>query len=476
MKCHRLAGVWLLCLLTAGLPPTPAAAGQAVPGADPASADSVPLFRVFLKDGSSLVSYGELARVDDRVVFSMPTSASALAPQLQLINIPSADVDWQRTVNYAEAVRGKRYLATRAESDYALLTDELAQALNDLSLTDNAGQRLAIVEKARKTLADWPSSHYNYKRDEIQQMLGTLDEAIADLRAASGSSTFDLTFVAAGEAPPTLESILPNPDARETIEQTLRAARLTTSPAERVSLLTVAMNALDAEAMNLPVEWAATTRADVAAQIARELETDRKYQALSARMLRLATARAGMADVRGVQRVLASLSANDQLLGSSRPDVVASTTAAVEEQLDVARRLRLERDRWALRAPDLRAYRTSMTASLEALQRMVPLLEDIKLLAGSGPDALGAILRATARVQKALGAIQPPSELRDVHNLFVSAVQLADNAAKIRRQAAVDGSMSRAWDASSAAAGALMLVARARTDMQLALRPPQASR
>jgi hypothetical protein len=33
--------------------------------------------------------------------------------------------------------------------------------------------------------------------------------------------------------------------------------------------------------------------------------------------------------------------------------------------------------------------------------------------------------------------------------------------------------MTRAWDASSAAAGALMLGARARTDIQSLLKPPQ---
>ena len=45
------------------------------------------LFRVFLQEGTSLVSYGEVARVGDRVVFSMPTSASPTAPDLQLVNI-----------------------------------------------------------------------------------------------------------------------------------------------------------------------------------------------------------------------------------------------------------------------------------------------------------------------------------------------------------------------------------------------------
>ena len=36
--------------------------------------DDPTVFRVFLKDGLSLVSYGEFARVNDRIVFSMPTS------------------------------------------------------------------------------------------------------------------------------------------------------------------------------------------------------------------------------------------------------------------------------------------------------------------------------------------------------------------------------------------------------------------
>ena len=41
------------------------------------AADDATLLRVFLNDGTSLVSYGELARVGDRVVFSMPTDGDA---------------------------------------------------------------------------------------------------------------------------------------------------------------------------------------------------------------------------------------------------------------------------------------------------------------------------------------------------------------------------------------------------------------
>ena len=476
MKWHRTAGILIVCLFTVEPAPVGAAGAQATAPAVATGSDSAPLFRVFLTDGTSLVSYGELARLDDQVVFSMPTSASAEAPQLQLINIPSDRVDWPRTVSYAEGVRATRYLSTRAQADYDLLTADIAQVLNDVGQTDDPARRLAIVEQARKRLADWPSAHYNFKRDEIQQMLGTLDEAIADLKAAAGASTFDLTFVAAAAEPAPTEPMLPAPGARETIEQTLRAAQLTASPAERMSLLTMAANALDADAATLPAEWAASTRAAVAAQLGREVETDRQYQALSARMLRFATQRAATADVRGVQRVFASIRANDARLGGLRPDVVASMTAAVEARLDEARRLRLARDSWALRAPELRAYREKLTTSLTRLQRMVPLLEDIKALAGSGPTALGSILRWAGQIRRTLATIVPPAELSDAHNLLVSAVQLADSAARIRREAAIKGNMTRAWDASSAAAGALMLVERGRTEVQLALRPPQLAR
>jgi hypothetical protein len=177
-----------------------------------------------------------------------------------------------------------------------------------------------------------------------------------------------------------------------------------------------------------------------------------------------------------VQRVLDQVKTGDPGLGSLRPDAVAAILGEVEGQLDAARRLRLERDRWALRAPVLRAYSASVSLSLERLRSLTPLLEDIKTLAGSGPDAIGTILRRAEQIQTALGKLQPPDELRDVHALIASAAQLADNAAKIRREAAISGSIQRAWDASSAAAGALMLSARARTDIQAVLHPPQLPR
>ena len=118
---------------------------------------AAPLFRVFLKDGTSLVSYGELARVEDRVVFSMPTSASPDNPQLHLVDI----VGRARGLGADDQLRGIGAVG-------ALPGDTGRERLRDADGRDRAGaqrrrtddrprRRLAIVERARKTLADWPA-------------------------------------------------------------------------------------------------------------------------------------------------------------------------------------------------------------------------------------------------------------------------------------------------------------------------------
>lgn len=433
--------------------------------------DDSAFLRIFLKDGSSLVSYGELARLEDRAVFSMPTSASTVNPQLHLVTLPADRVDWDRTSRYAESARASRYLATRAEQDYAALSDEVAQALSDVSSAQDAAARLAIVERARRTLAGWPPKHYNYRQNDVRQMLGILDEAIADLRAAAGLRRFDLAFVAAVEPLEAREPLLPPPTPREAIEQALLAASLTPSSVERVSLLSTVVGSLDREA-DLEAGWAWTMRTAVKTMIDTELAVDRLYQNLTYRHLAYATQRARAADVRGIQQLIAQISRDDERFGRRRPEAVAALLGAVQEQLDAAQRLRLARDRWLLKSADYRKYSTAVTPYLRRLEGLRPALEDIKSLAGSTPAALSRIQASSSEILSAVAAIPAPEDLRAAHALLVSAAQLADSAARIRREAAMSGDIARAWDASSAAAGAMMLTTRAATDIQAMLKPP----
>lgn len=470
----RRSFVALLTIALVGAPCYTAAGPAEVALAE--EPDEAPLFRVFLKDGGSLASYGEFARVGDRVVFSMPTSASPDNPQLQLVNISADRVDWQQTEDYTDSARAKRYLATQAERDYALLTSEIAQALNDVALTGDAATRLAIVGRARKTLAEWPPSHFSYKQDDVRQMLGMLDEALADLRAATGAASFDLSFVAGVPAPKPLVPLLPAPTPKEAIEQTLAAARLAESAVERVSLLTVAVNALDRDIEVLPAEWIGRIKTSALADLAHEVQIDRAYQSLGSRMLKLATRHAEAADVRGVASLLSQIRVRDAAMGAARPDAVNALVAEVEARLDSARRLRLARDHWALRLPVIRRYRALIDSTLQGLTGLKQPLEDIKSLAGSGNGALAAARRSAAEILRTATNIVPPEECRGAHGLLVSAAQLAQSAALIRIEAVRASDMTRAWNASSAAAGALMLSVRAESEIQAVLRLPQLPR
>jgi hypothetical protein len=436
------------------------------------AADDVTLLRVFLADGTALASYGEPARIGDRVVFSMLTG-TAPDPQLQLVNLPVARVDWARTSRYTHAARAARYFETSAEADFAALSSRMTQALNQLMETDDAERRLAIAQNARKMLASWPNDHYNYRLDEVREMLSLLDEAIADLRAAAGEGRFDLSLTAFADPAETAESLAAPPGPREAIEQLLAAASVTDIASDRTALLGAALASLDRDANSLPAEWVATTRTATQGRFDAERKVDRAYQSMTVRIVALADRHARAADVRSLTRLMDRVHADDRALGKTRPDVVGALVAAVEARLDAARRLRLARDRWALRQADFRQYRLAMDGPLDVFATLTPSLEEIKLLAGSSPTTLDSLQSAVSNILRSAGAIVPPVEFRAAHALLVSAVQMAGNAARIRYEATLAGDISRAWDASSAAAGALMLGARAREDMQTLLLRPQ---
>src|SRR5258707_13674924 len=90
--------------------------------------DSSAFLRVFLTDGTAVVSFGEPARVGERVVFSMPTAVGP-SPTLHLVDLPSARVDWDRTSRYAATARATRYLDSQGALDYPALSNEGAATL-----------------------------------------------------------------------------------------------------------------------------------------------------------------------------------------------------------------------------------------------------------------------------------------------------------------------------------------------------------
>ena len=321
-------------------------------GAPALAQSDVPLLRVFLTDGTSLTSYGEWVRLDDKVVFSLPLS-TASSPDLQLVTLAAARVDWAKTERYAESARAVHYASTRAEDDYAQFSNQVAAVLTGVAREPDPARRLALAESARAALADWPRQHHGYRAVDVQQMLSLLDEVVSDLRAAAGQDRFSLNLVSTTPAPP-METLLPAPTPEQLAKELLAASTLAESPSDRMTLLERVVSMIDRAADLLPEAWAARVRTSALGSISSERAVDTAYGKLATATLDKAAARARAADVRGLERLRADTLKADQKLGSRRPAELAAVLAAIDAGAESARRLRLARDQWKLLAP---AYR-----------------------------------------------------------------------------------------------------------------------
>ena len=461
MTRHECPAAWLVVVM---LLCTPASA-------DAERADAV-LYRIFLADGSTLVSYGEHSRVGDQVIFSLPVSADLIDPRLHLVSIPMARIDWTQTERYAESARYAHYAATRGESDFVVMSADVARALNDIALTADPVVQLNIAERARATLMAWPREHYGYRANDVLQIVALLDEAISEIRVAAGEQRFNLSFVAMAEPPPSMP-LMPEPTLQETIAQVLGASRLTEVPAEQLSLLRSVVGLLQEGAALLPKAWAASIRALAASEIATEMEPERAYASLSGTLLERATARAAHADVRGVEQTLHDIQRQDHTLGRKRPQQISALVAAVAAKLRATRQLRLERDRWALRIRSYRDYQRALSEPFATFTRLRPMLDDVRALAGPTVTTLDRLEGSLAEAEQALGVTTPPVDLQLVHDLLVRAFQFARLAVSTRRQAVTSGELRTAWDASSAASGSLMLFAQVEADLARHLKVPE---
>jgi len=243
-------------------------------------------------------------------------------------------------------------------------------------------------------------------------------------------------------------------------------------PADRVAILRAVVAAIDDPRNITDSSWANTTRRWAIRTIGQEAVADRHYAELSATILQSASDAARRANVRQVEQVLADADRQDKELGRRRPDVMEGLFALVQVQLDAARELRLARDRWRERVPVFGAYLASVTPVFDTLDRAQRHLEDIKKLAASEATDLVSLDGRLQDASKRLGAIAVPDELKPSHALLQSALNLADNAVKTRRQAVLSGELTSAWDASSAAAGSMMLLVKAREDLEAAVKLP----
>ncbi|MDQ1680761.1 MAG: hypothetical protein QOI42_1620 [Frankiaceae bacterium] len=441
--------------------------------AQPAPAETT-LYRVFLRDGSTVLSYGELARVSDRIIVTVPLGPTPAAPDLHMLSLPSDSVDWEKTDAYADSVRAARYATTRGPDEFAMLSGAVSTTLADIGLTTDPARKIAMAAEARQNVTRWVAEHYGYRAEDVAQMASLFDDVVAETRAAAGVKNFDLSLIANLAAPPSVP-LLPAPPLRQMMEQALGAAMLAPDATERTSLLGAIDRALLA-AGGMSAWWAAPLHARVAGALAIEDRATREYQSLTRVALRSADLQARTANVTGVERVIRRALGEDDRLGRRRPQEMASLLAMLDGKLDAARRLRLARDSWAERAGQWSRYGAALAAPIAIMQRSRDALDAIRRLAGPSRARLATLDADMARATALVGAIASPADAADAHSLLTNAIQLASRAARSRQRAVASGDMQTAWEASAAAAGAVMLFDRASEDLKMLQTAPRASR
>src|SRR6187401_1794245 len=430
------------------------------------------IFRIFMLDGSVLVSYGEFVKLDDNVIFSMPVGGPPDQPRLQVAMVKTTLVDWPKTDRYSASARYKRYAETRGEEDYLRLSNEVADVLNTIALTTDRAQALVIAERARVTVAAWPQAHFGYRQNDIREIVSLLDQAISSLRAVGGGNPFELSLVAMA-APPDVVPVLGMPNVKEQLDQMMRLASVTTASTERMALLQGALALVTEAAPKLSATDAATYRGDVERAIREEVSVDKRYSDLSRRSLDQADRAAQRADSSAIERIVSRVRDEDSRLGQKRPQTVEALNASLQGKLADSRRLRLLRDQWSLRRDTYRQYQSSVGPSMLTLVKSTASLRAIRTLDGPDPEQLVLLKSQLSGGADRLERMRTPEYLRDVHDRLVGAWRFAENAVRARFDAVSRADSTAAWEASSSAAGALMMLARVQQDLTNLLTPPR---
>jgi hypothetical protein len=279
---------------------------------------------------------------------------------------------------------------------------------------------------------------------------------------------FDLSLVANMAAPPEVP-LQPMPTLQESVEQALSAVTLAPEAGERTSLLRAIEKVLASAG---GAAWVPSVRARVSLSLAAEERTDRAYGALTRDSLAAADRSRRSADVTGVERAVRRALREDDRLGQRRPNEMASLLAMLDAKLDDARRLRLARDSFEARVELMRAYQRDIASPLERARASRSELDQIRRLAGPSRSRLARLSARVAAATAAIAKATVPPEVSAVHDHLRNALRLSARAAELRLDAIRSGSMPIAWEASSAAAGALLLFDQVNLQLPALLKPP----
>ena len=441
------------------------ALGPAVP-AQAQTAGPSTIYRVFLTDGQALPSYGEAAQVDDRVVFNLLIQRSGTDQRLQLVSLPASAIDLGRTIRYAETMRAGFYAATRGEAEYTAMTGTVTKTLDEIAKTTDRRARLQLAEGARQRLLTWSREHYQYRENDVRELIELFEALVNELRAESGEKAFSFDLVA-GQGSAVREVLLPAPSPRESIALALVAARTADIAEERLAILRAAAAAAGT----------APTTADLAARIAAELNQESRATTAYAALTTDITARAAdalrRADIPALERLRAEVAQRDRQLGGRRPQQVAELVKELQAKLEATRAHRLALDHYAYVRASLLAYERRIRPALSGLDGLRPVLQHIRDMRSMAFERIETAVTRLESFDRDADAVVPPADLESAHATLVSAIRMAREAVSRRRLAVITNNVTADREASAAAAGALLLADRTRENLVAGLFPPR---
>jgi hypothetical protein len=426
---------------------------------------SLEVFRIFLNDGTVLNSHGECATLPEELVCIVKLGGGAVPESHDVLTVPLSQVDEARTTDYARALRAAQYGVTRGEREYADLTADMARSLAELESSTDRDRRLGIAQMARQRLAGWSADHFGFKADDTRQLVTMFDEVIAQLRVAAGETKFSLDMVA-NLAPAAPTVLLPTPTVAQSIDAALTAAMVTPVAAERLALLRSAQRVSAATA---GLDPALKTRVSRSLQ-AEEL-IERQYRALMQDAITRAdvAVRHGRASV--LQRLIWEVADHDQKLGARREREMAAFGRRLEIELQLAKEQQAAFARWDQIKDQLLAYELRLRPVFDdwVSQRLV--LRDVRTGTTPRASALDAAVRRFVSIDATLARMRPLPEVREVHAVLRSAVQMARQGLVLGQRLTVASNAEIARNASAAITGAELLLAQARAELVVQLNP-----
>jgi hypothetical protein len=431
-----------------------------------------PSYRIFLTDGTPIVSFGEYARTNGRVVFTIPIGWRAKPDTLQTVSLPESAVDWDRTERYTDSVRLQTYAAARGEEDFAVLTGAVARALGDISFATDPSSKLAIAADIRRQLLEWPAAHFAYRSADLRELTARVEEAISEIRAGSGHRSFDLSLVATIEPPS--EPLLPEPHLKDVLESASAIAQLTERRSDRLTLQESILAVLDRHKREVPKDWYAATRRLVVWSIERERSLDREYSDLATRTLREARRMEEDADVLALERLAAEARQEDERLSYRRPETMRGLLASLNASAARAKEKRAALDRYTYRKTAFGAYQRRIGDSLGHFDDVRDEIGALRSSEGLKDRRLSKIEKRVSAIEVSLLPITPPAELGAAHDLLLSSARLMREALRLQRGSSGPGGAASVQNAAAAAAGALLLLDTAQTRIGEFFRKPAA--